>query len=70
MPDIYWDTDPPLMRIVQVQEDTAGTKYYAEFEPGSTAPVRTWVEHATPRRYIYPSGKPQNDNEINSSSCI
>jgi hypothetical protein len=29
---------------IYMQEDTAGNKYYSEFEDGSTAPVRTWTE--------------------------
>jgi len=33
-------------RIVRMTEDTAGVKWFAEFEPGSTVPLRTWREPA------------------------
>lgn len=32
------------MRFVQITEDSAGNRWCAEFEPGSTTPVRQWVE--------------------------
>lgn len=41
------------MRWTQVvSEDTAGNKYFAEFEPGCTAPVKQWVERAVERVQI------------------
>lgn len=32
------------MRMVQMIEDTAGNRWVLEFDVGSTAPVRRWVE--------------------------
>lgn len=43
--DVYWAKTAPT-KTVFMQEDTAGNKWYAEFEGSSTAPVRTWQEPA------------------------
>jgi hypothetical protein len=42
------------MRWAQMVEDTAGNCWWTEFEAGSTAPVRQWVER--PRRVYIPTG--------------
>jgi len=48
MSKVYFN--PPLVPTsvhplrVHMQEDTAGNRYYSEFEPGCTGPIRTWVE--------------------------
>ena len=42
--DIYFNTEPPKMTYVYLQVDTAGNKWYSEFQAGSTAPIRTWQE--------------------------
>lgn len=43
------------MRLVQMTEDTAGNRWFLEFDAGSTAPVRRWVER--PQRVYIPSGE-------------
>lgn len=51
------------MRLVQMTEDTAGNRWFLEFDAGSTAPVRRWVERPQ-RVYIYPLGKSDQSSYI------
>ena len=48
--------DPEIKKATKIymQEDTAGNRYFSEFEDGSTAPIRTWVERPELRPWEMP----------------